>query len=73
MERSCIKDYILFGVLKMVAIDKIRKYVRSISKNEEHYNCLLDRIYINPKYRNEKCIHPEHETCENCSLNFFKR
>lgn len=57
----------------MISIEKIRKYVRSIAKNEEHYNYLLDRIYVSPKYRNKECIHPEHETCENCSLNFFRK
>ena len=57
----------------MITIDKVRNYVRSISKDEEHYNHLLERIYISPTYRNKECRHPEHETCENCPLNIFRK
>ena len=55
----------------MITIDKIKKYLRSISKDEMHYNYLLDTSYVNPKYRNEECKHPEHETCATCPLNTF--
>lgn len=57
----------------MIAIDKIRKYLYSISKNEKHYNYLLDISYVNPEYRNKECSHPEYDTCESCPLNHFKR
>lgn len=56
----------------MIVIDKIRKYIHYFSKNEEQYYYVLDRIYVNPKYRNKECIHPEHDTCENCTMNSFK-
>lgn len=57
----------------MKTIDKIRLYLKEISKNEEHYNWLLRNSYVNPKYRNEECLHPEHVTCQNCELNKFLR
>lgn len=56
----------------MITIDKIRKYLLSISRDEEHYNYLLDNYYISPRYRNKECLHPEHETCEFCPLNFLR-
>lgn len=53
----------------MKTVDKIRIYLKDISKDEKHYEWLLNHIYINPKYRNEECLHPEHSSCENCELN----
>ena len=56
---------------KMITIDKVRAYLRSISNSEEEYNKLLDMVYINPDRRNKPCIHPECE-CAECPINYFK-
>ena len=55
----------------MIAIDKIRKYLRSISEDEDYYDYLLRTSFSNPMYRNKECPYPEHETCETCPLNMF--
>ena len=55
----------------MIAIDKIRQYLRSVSEDEEYYDYLLITSFIDPRYRNKECQHPEHETCETCPLNLF--
>lgn len=57
----------------MKTIDKIRLYLKEISQSEEHYDWLLENSYVNPKYRNEECLHPEHATCQSCELNRFLR
>lgn len=55
----------------MIAIDKIRAYLLSISNSEEHYKRMLEKVWINPERRNKPCIHPELE-CANCPDNHFK-
>ena len=49
----------------MKTIDKIKKYLRILAKDEIDYNYLLNTIYVNPLYRNKECLHPEYEICEN--------
>lgn len=56
----------------MKAIDKIRGYLKSISHSEEHYNWLLGKVWINPKFRDEPCSHPEC-SCSECPINFLHR
>lgn len=55
----------------MIVIDKVKQYLRSISTTETEYQKLLSRIWINPKFRNEECQHPEYITCDICPLNHF--
>lgn len=57
----------------MITIDKIRQYLKSISKSDEEYNKLLLETWVDPEKRNKECSHPEHETCENCPLNIFRK
>lgn len=55
----------------MIAIDKIRKYLHSVSNDEEYYNYLLRTSFVDPKYRIKECQHLEYETCGTCHLNTF--
>lgn len=55
----------------MVVIDKAREYLRSIADSEEHYNYLLNNVWVNPTFRNSQCQHPE-LSCGDCPLNFLK-
>lgn len=54
----------------MIVIDKVRLYLKSIAKNEEHYQKLLYNIYINPKHRNLECKY-EDLSCADCPKNHF--
>ena len=38
----------------MVVIDKAREYLRSIADSEEHYNYLLNNVWVNPTFNGRR-------------------
>ena len=53
----------------MIAINKIRNWLRSFSSDEIEYKTLLSNCWINPQYRHEECPFPDISSCGICPKN----